>query len=80
METVKKTAEYRIVKKRSGRYGVLDASGKWLNGDEKVKVLLAEKLIKAPAPKPAEPEPVAEEVPAAAAEEAAEEPKTEADA
>jgi len=78
METVKKTAEYTIVKKRSGRYGVLGASGKWLNGDDKVKVLLAEKLIKAAAPKPAEPEPVAEEAAADTEAEAAGEPETDA--
>ena len=48
METVKKTDEYEIVKKRSGRYGVRDANRKWVSGDEKVKILLAEKLITAP--------------------------------
>jgi hypothetical protein len=56
MESVKKTKEYEIVKKRSGRYGVRDAKRNWLNGDEKVKILLAEKLIQAPAPKSKEPE------------------------
>ena len=60
METVKKTDEYEIVKKRSGRYGVRDANRKWVSGDEKVKILLAEKLITAPEPKKApEPEPEA---------------------
>ncbi|MDH3200042.1 MAG: hypothetical protein OEM15_04015 [Myxococcales bacterium] len=60
MEIVKKTEEYEIIKKRSGRYGVRDANRKWLNGDEKVKILLAEKLIKAPVQKKKEPEPVSE--------------------
>ncbi len=68
METVKKTAEYTILKKRSGRYAVRGADKKWVTGEDKVKILLAEKLIKAPEPKPVQDEPPAEE---AAAEEAA---------
>lgn len=60
MESVKKTEEYEIVKKRSGRYAVRDAKRKWLKGDEKVNILLAEKLIKAPVPKAKEPEPAPE--------------------
>lgn len=46
METVKKTKEYQIIKKRSGRYAVLSNDGKWLKADEKVKVLMKEGLIK----------------------------------
>lgn len=46
MEIVKKTDSYSIVKKRSGRYGVLSSSNKWVNADEKIKVLAAEGLIK----------------------------------
>ena len=61
METVKKTAEYTILKKRSGRYAVRGAKKQWITGDDKVKILLAEKLIKAPEPKPVEEEPPAEE-------------------
>ena len=60
MEIVKETEEYEIIKKRSGRYGVRDAKRKWLNGDEKVKILLAEKLIKAAVQKEKAPEPVSE--------------------
>lgn len=71
MEVVKKVNDQTIIKKRSGRYGVMDAKGKWVNGDDKVKVLLAEGLIKAPEPKKVE-EPVAEEAAEAPAEEAAE--------
>ncbi|MEM7436183.1 MAG: hypothetical protein AAF436_13580 [Myxococcota bacterium] len=69
MEIVKQTPEYEIIKKRSGRYGVRNAQRKWVNGEEKVKILIAEKLIKAPEPKP---EPPAEEATAedAATEEA----------
>lgn len=51
MEVVKKTDSYTIIKKRSGRYGVKHKNGRWINGDEKTKVLLTEGLIKAPAPK-----------------------------
>jgi hypothetical protein len=60
MEVVKKVNELSIVKKRSGRYGVMDAKGKWVNGEDKVKVLLAEVLIKVSEPKKVE-EPAAEE-------------------
>ena len=61
METVKKTAEYTILKKRSGRYAVRGAKKQWITGEDKVKILLAEKLIEAPAPKPVEEAPPAEE-------------------
>ena len=64
METVKKTAEYTILKKRSGRYAVRGAKKQWITGEDKVKILLAEKLIKAPEPKPVEEEASAEEAPA----------------
>lgn len=65
MELVKKTDEYEIVKKRSGRYGVRNADRKWVNGDDKVRILAAEKLIKVSPPKKKpepEPEPKAEAV------------------
>ena len=77
MEKVKQTKEYAIYKKRSERFAVKDANGKWINGDEKTKILLSEKLIKAPVPKPKEEAaPKADE---SASEEtvAEEEPKTE---
>jgi hypothetical protein len=73
MEVVKSTKEATIYKKKSGRYGVKGSNKKWINGDEKIKILVAEGLIKVTAPAPKE-EP-AEEVEAAAeapAEEAAE--------
>ena len=54
MEVVKQTKENTIYKKRSGRFGVKNATGKWVNGEEKVKVLLGAKLIKVDAPKKAE--------------------------
>jgi len=45
MEVVKKVNDMSIVKKRSGRFGVMDSKGKWVNGEDKTKVLLAEGLI-----------------------------------
>lgn len=73
MENVKKTAEYTILKKRSGRYAVRGAKKQWITGEDKVKILLAEKLIQAPEPKPVEEEASADDAPAeeAAADEAA---------
>lgn len=59
MEKVKATKEYTIFKKRNNRYAVKDTNGKWVKADEKIKILLSEKLIKAPAPKK-----VVEEAPA----------------
>jgi hypothetical protein len=53
MEKVKQTKEYKILKKRNGRYAVRTLKGKWVNGEDKVKVLLSEKLIKI-SPKKAE--------------------------
>ncbi len=77
MEVVKESKDYKVFKKRSGRYAVKDAAGKWVNGVDKIKLLVKEGLIKAAIPKK-EPDPPAEEAPAEAApaEEApAEEPK-----
>lgn len=51
MEIVKKLKEYIIYKKRSGRYAVKDMKGKWVNGEPKRDILLAEGLIKLPAAK-----------------------------
>lgn len=63
-EVVKKTDKYSILKKRSGKYAVLSADKKWINGAAKIEILVAEALVKAPVPKkeeaPAE-EPKAEE-------------------
>lgn len=63
MEIVKSTDDFKIVKKRSGRYGVRKSNGSWVNADEKVKILAAEGLIKLTAPAKKE-EPAAEEAPA----------------
>ena len=82
MKVVKKTPEYTVYEKRSKRYAVKGPDKKWINGEEKVKILLAEKLIevKLPAPKVEEAEEVAaEETEAteAVAEETAEEASAE---
>lgn len=73
MKKVASTDEYTIFQRRDGRYAVKDADGNAVNGDDKVKVLLAQDLIKAPAPKAPEPEPEPEEAAAPAEDEAAEE-------
>jgi hypothetical protein len=72
MHLVKKTAEYAVYKRGDDRYAVKDAAKQPVNGEEKVKILLAEGLINAPAPAAPAEEPAAEEAPAeeAAAEEA----------
>lgn len=63
MKVVKKTSEYTISQRRDGRYAVVGSDKKPVNGDDKVKILLAEELIKVTAPAPApEPEPEVEEV------------------
>jgi hypothetical protein len=46
METVKKTKAYSIFKKRNGRFTIEGKKGKTINGAEKVKILVAEGLIK----------------------------------
>lgn len=51
MESVKKTKEYEVVKKRSGRFGVIGKDGKWVRAEEKVKILTKEGLIKLTPPK-----------------------------
>ena len=61
MEVVKNTKQYTIFKKRNGRYGVKKPNGSWINGDEKVKILLDEGLIKVAEAKASEPEDSGEE-------------------
>ena len=72
MELIKKTDNYTIYKKRSGRYAVQNKDKKYLTEKEKVEILLTEKLIKiSPSKKPVEEAPVeeapVEEAPAAEA-------------
>jgi hypothetical protein len=58
MEVVKKTENYVIVKKRSGRYGVKSSAGKWINGNEKTNILVGAGLVKAAPVKTPEEAPV----------------------
>ena len=60
MKVVKQTDKYTVEQKRSGRYSVVDADGKNINGDSKAEILLKEGLIK----KSVTTAPVAEEAPA----------------
>ena len=46
MKLIKKTADYKIFMRGDERYAVQDANGKPINGEEKVKILVAEDLIK----------------------------------
>lgn len=82
MKVLKKTDDYTVYQKRSGRYAVIGADNNPINGDDKVKILVAEGLVKqavaAPEPEVVEEavveEPAAEEAPAP---EVAEEPAAE---
>lgn len=63
METVKKTKEHTIFKKKSGRYAVQNAKGEYLKAQDKVQALLDAKLIKLTPPKKKEEAPAAEAAP-----------------
>ena len=54
MKLIKKTAEYKIFMRGDDRYAVQDASGKPVNGEEKVRILVEEDLIKVTLPSPEE--------------------------
>ena len=60
MKLVRKTADYKIFLRGDNRYAVQNANGKPVNGEEKVKILIAEELIKVTAPTEAAPEVVEE--------------------
>ena len=66
MKVVKKTSEYTVLQRRDGRYAVKGSNKSPINGDEKIKILAAEGLLKVAVPAAPEPEaveePVAEEV------------------
>lgn len=64
MKLVKKTDEYSIFQRSDDRYAVVDANKNAVNGEEKVKILLAEALIKVTAPAAPEEAAVEEEAPA----------------
>ena len=54
MKLIKKTADHKIFMRGDERYAVQDASGKPINGEEKVNILVAEDLIKVTVPRPKE--------------------------
>ncbi|MBN2886007.1 MAG: hypothetical protein JXM75_04775 [Chromatiaceae bacterium] len=52
MQAIKKTADHSIFQKKSGRYAVKNRKTKrWVNGEEKQGILVAEALITLPRPK-----------------------------
>ena len=61
MKLIKKTADYKIFVRGDERYAVQDSSGKPVNGEEKVRILVEEELIKVTVPAPKEEAPEAEE-------------------
>ena len=67
MKVILRTKQHTVYEKKSGRFAVKDAEKNWVNGDDKVAVLLAEGLVKtapqAVAEAPVEEAPV-EEAPA----------------
>ena len=75
MKLIKKSAYYKIFVRGDDRYAVQDSNGRSVNGEEKVRILVEEELIKVAVP--SAPAAVADEV-EAVAEEAAEEPAAEA--
>jgi len=77
MKEVQTAGEYTIYQKKSGRYAVKGADKKYVNGDDKAKILLDAGLVEITLPKPVE-EPVeaaAEEATEDSAEDAGEDAK-----
>jgi len=52
MKLIKKTSDYKIYMRGDDRYAVQDSNGKPVNGEEKVRILVAEELIKVTLPNP----------------------------
>ncbi len=71
MKEVKSIGDNTIFEKRSGRYAVRDANKKYINGDDKAKILAQAGLVTIPEPKAAPVEEAAEENNEASADEAA---------
>jgi len=65
LKKLKQAGDYSIFQKRSGRCAVQNKQKKWVNGEEKTKILLDAGLIRITPPKPPEPgqteEPASEE-------------------
>ena len=78
MKLIKKTADYKIFMRGDDRYAVQDASGKPVNGEEKVRILIEEELIKVTVPSPKEEAPEAAETAADEVADSAEEDAGEA--
>ena len=53
MKKAQQAGDYSIYQKRSGRYAVQDKAKKWVNGEEKTKILLEAGLIRVSEPRPA---------------------------
>ncbi len=69
MKLIKRTAEYKVFMRGDERFAVQDSNGKPVNGEEKVRILVEEELIKLTVPAPKEEAPKAA---VAASDEAAE--------
>ena len=54
MKLIKKMAEYKIFMRGDDRYAVQDSNGKPVNGEEKVRILMEEDLIRVTLPSPKE--------------------------
>ena len=74
MKLIKKSADYKIFVRGDDRYAVQDSNGRSVNGEEKVRILVEEELIKVAVP--SAPAAVADEV-EVVAEEAAEQVESE---
>ena len=73
MKLIKKSADYKIFVRGDDRYAVQDSNGRSVNGEEKVRILVEEELIKVAVPSA----PAAADEAEAVAEEAAAEPAAE---
>lgn len=81
MTLIKKTAEYSIFQRGDNRYAVRDAARQAVNGDEKVRILRTEGLIKIAAAAAAdEPQPETPEAASAPSGDATPEPQAQAQA
>ena len=63
MKITRQTSDYTIFARNDGRYAVRGKDKKYVNGAEKVKILLAEGLLKTSAPKPPPTSPPGAEAP-----------------
>lgn len=77
MKIVKQTAEYAILQRRDGRHAVRGKGREWINGNDKVAILVKEGFLKQDAPKP---KPKAEDQEPEAADNTAEETSGEPEA